>query len=60
MVTAGTADSHSVHHSQRMPIQIECEQCETILLSSAVGNPKPIGRTDCPLCGETTFAFVDQ
>lgn len=37
---------------------IECVECENRVLGLSFGDPTPVGRDDCPNCGETEFVRI--
>lgn len=39
---------------------IECVECGERVLGLSFGDPKPVGREDCPHCGETEFARLSD
>lgn len=43
-----------------MPENVRCVSCDATLLAFESMGPTPIGRDDCPKCGETEFEFVDR
>ncbi|MFC4248595.1 hypothetical protein ACFOZ7_16945 [Natribaculum luteum] len=42
-----------------MPVNVECTSCGLVLLGFESGDPRPVGKDECPRCQTVEFVLAD-